>query len=217
MGPAHRELQGIGPPLLPRSPKYLFTPLSFGVSILTVMRGVKLYLLMVILLAVGAVLGVTLTSGRLGRPKVEDKPIAPTKADMGLEGIHLTEVKGGKKQWEVKARSAQYFKDRSLAVLTGVEAIIFTKDGRTFSIKGDEAQLSTDTQDIELKGNVVATGSDGSRLTTDHLKYSREGGKISTDARVVMTTPQFRLEGKGLVIDLENEKFYLLEGVQAVR
>ncbi len=202
---------------MPNSPKYLFTPLFISVSILTVMRRIKLYLLMVILLTVGAVLGVVFTSGRLERPKVQDKPVAPTNADMGLEGIYLTEVKGGKKQWEVKARSAQYFKDKSLAVLTKVEATIFTRDGKIFSIKGDEARLSTDTQDMELKGNVVATGSDGSRLTTDRLKYSRKDSKISTDAKVVMTTPQFRLEGKGLVIDLESEKFYLLEGVQAVR
>lgn len=150
------------------------------------------------------------------KPLAKSIPSVVSKADMGLKDVRFTEVKGGANQWEIRAREAQYFQEGNLALLEKVEATIFGRDGRRFSIKGDSARLDIASKDVEVKGNVVASSSDGYEIRTTSLKYSQTRHEVFTDDKIMVQSPRFKLEGKGMVFNIDSQKLRLLGGVKAV-
>lgn len=179
------------------------------------MKRVKLSLLalMIVILVVSALM--VARQSRLLRPLKPVKSLPASSADIGLKEVRFTEVKAGNRQWEIKAKSAQYFKDKNLAILTEVEAIFFAKGGQRFAIRGDSARLNTESKEVQIEGNIVAKSSDGYELRTNSIKYNQENRRISTADEVAISSPSFKLSGKGMTIDLDGEKFYLSGGVQA--
>ena len=179
------------------------------------MKRVKLSVLGLMIIILGVASFLVVRQGKLLRPLKPVKPLSASSADMGLKEVRLTEVKAGNRQWEIKAKSAQYFKDKNLALLTEVEAVFFAKDGRQFSVRGDSARFNTDTKEVQIEGNIVAKSSEGYELRTNSVKYSQDSHRISTSDEVAISSSTLALSGKGMVIDLDGEKFYLLGGVQA--
>lgn len=179
------------------------------------MKRVKLSVLGLMIIILGVASFFVVRQGKLLRPLKPAKSLSASSADMGLKEVRLTEVKAGNRQWEIKAKSAQYFKDKNLALLTEVEAVFFAKDGRQFSVRGDSARFNTDTKEVQIEGNIVAKSSDGYELRTNSVKYSQDSHRISTSDEVAISSSTLALSGKGMVIDLDGEKFYLSGGVQA--
>jgi LPS export ABC transporter protein LptC len=179
------------------------------------MNRLKIALISVMVLLVAS--GGVLVAQWLRSAKAPVKPLSflPNKADMGLKQIHLTEVKAGDRQWDLEAKSAQYFQEENLALLKDIKARIFSRDGRQFDITGDSARLDLKSRDVEVRGNIIAKSSDGYELRTESLKFIQASRKIITDSPVVVKSPQFKLEGVGLVIDLDRRSFRLLKQVEA--
>ena len=137
-------------------------------------------------------------------------------ADMQLHKIHYTSTnEQGEKEWELDATTANYFKDKKLAEFHDVSIIFYSKKGKTFTLRGDTGSLNTETKDVYLSGNVVGTSSDGYQFRTETLTYKANKHRAKTDRKVVLEGPQFNLEGRGMVMDLEKEKVFLLKDVRA--
>ena len=168
--------------------------------------------LMILLMASGGLF----VAQRLRSAKPRGKPLSflSTRADMGLKQIHLTEVKAGDRQWEIEAKSAQYFQEENLALLKEIKARIFSRDGRQFNIRGDRARINLQTSDVEIEGNIIAKSSDGYELRTESLKFIQASRKIMTKSPVVIKSPRFKLVGLGMIIDLDSQSFRLLNRVE---
>ena len=147
---------------------------------------------------------------------VPEIPEKAGDADMHLDKIHYTSTNDqGVKEWELKASTANYFKDNNVAEFEDVDVIFYSEEERTFTVRGDTGILNTETKDIELSGNVIGTSSDGYRFQTEFLAYEAEKQQATTDKKVLLESPQFNLEGWGMVMDLEKEKVFLLNDVRA--
>jgi LPS export ABC transporter protein LptC len=129
-----------------------------------------------------------------------------TKADLVIKNVHYINTNCGKKEWELKADSGQYFKDQELAIFKDVSVKIFFKSGEHIMLVGDEGEIATNTGDVEIRKNVVLNSGDLYHFETDSLKYDlkkRSGYGM-------------KLKGIGICIDIDREKFFVLNNVSTI-
>jgi len=67
-----------------------------------------------------------------------------------------------------------------------------------------------------VSGNVIVLTEEGYHVQADSFKYNAEERKIFTNDRVHLSGKELVMTGKGMVVDLETEKLYILEGVKAL-
>ena len=181
------------------------------------MRRVKITLLISILLISGVVI-VSIWANLQGRKRAEEKEKPPEVttegADTRLEKIHLVEDKHGRKTWELEAKSIQQHQDQNMMVLEDIKVIYYTNDGRLFTITGQQGKVYQDSKDIELKGDVVVTSSDGYRMRTQSVAYRNKEKTASTEDAVELEGDQIQMTGNGMIVDMEGKWFRLLRGVR---
>jgi len=142
--------------------------------------------------------------------------IMSEKIDLQVKDVHYTEVGDPDSIWEINADTARYAKKERLVFFDNIRVKLFMSDGRTFVMTGKTGRLHTDTNDMEVSGNVEVTSAKGDRFTTDHLNYSSSDKRVYTDKRVTMKNPQIEIRGIGMTLSMENEKVTLLSRVNAV-
>ncbi len=177
-------------------------------------KNLKFILAIIILAGLGLVGGMV---WRILAPSSQSHPPrapAPGPADLKLDRIKYTETKEGKKEWELEAASALYFKEKGTVVLNKVRATFFGKNQETYVLVGEKGMLNTVTKSIEVYEGVKIDTSDGYQVRTGSLKYRSESRELSTPDRVVMSGPQLQVEGVGLVLDLNKERVRILDQVQ---
>lgn len=139
-----------------------------------------------------------------------------SNADIRIEKARYVETKDGKKEWELEADSAQYFKSDNLIIFDNVKVTFYSKGGMSYTIKGKQGRLRNDTKDIDISGAVTAASADGYQLKTDTLQYREAVKQISTRDKVVFTGPNMKIEGEGFLADMVTERASVLANVRTV-
>ncbi len=181
------------------------------------MKRTKLVILLSIVLIGGVVLAAVwfnlqVKKGAEGKEQVPKVATGDTK--MQLEKVRFVEDKEGRKTWELEAQSVQQYEDQNLLVLKDVKVTVYTKEGRSFVISGNEAKFYQNSKNAELKGNVVVTSNDGYRLRTQSVSYNHQERKVTTFDRVEIDGDQIQVQGKGLMVDMEARMFKILGQVK---
>jgi len=159
------------------------------------------------------ILNLSLPRGRIPESEL---PANAKNADMQFQKIHYTSTnEQGIKEWELTAITANYFRGKKLAEFEKVDVTFYYKQGRVFTLRGDIGRLNMETKDITLTGNVIGTSNDGYRFQTQSLLYNAQKRQAETDDKAILEGPQFNLEGKGMIVDIEKEKVFLLSDVHA--
>jgi len=146
--------------------------------------------------------------------KAEPPEISHDRADMHMEKIRLVEDKQGRKTWELEAKTIQQYQDENVMVLEEVKVTFYGKDGRSFVLSGKQGKVYQNSKDIELKGDVLLTSSDGYWLKTQSVAYHHQKKKATTSDSVEIEGEQIRLEGKGMEVDMEAQTFKILHQVK---
>jgi LPS export ABC transporter protein LptC len=136
-------------------------------------------------------------------------------ADLSLEEIHYVETKGDKKEWELMAKSGQHFRQEDYTTLQDLTVTFYADKGRIITLKGDEGSMKG-RKEIEVRGNVVITSSDGYRVTTNSLRYEEEKQRIFTEDPLTLEGKGLQVKGVGVVVDLTTQKLFILRKVQTV-
>lgn len=148
---------------------------------------------------------------REGLQEEEKLPKISTEgADVRLEKIRLVEDKHGQKTWELEARAIQQYQDQNVMVLEDVKVTLYTKEGKSFILSGNQAKVYQDSKNMELVGDVVLTSSDGYRLRTHSVSYRHSEKKVVTPDPVEIEGDQIHLVGRGMLVDLEAKTFKIL-------
>jgi LPS export ABC transporter protein LptC len=145
----------------------------------------------------------------------EVKKDANTAADLTLEDIHYVETKGKKKEWELRAKSGQHFREVDYTTLEDLAVTFYAEGGRTITLKGKKGSMK-EKKEIKVWGDVVITSSDGYRVDTNSLRYDREKQQITTEDPVTLEGKGVQVKGVGLVVDLKTKKISILRKVQTV-
>lgn len=90
----------------------------------------------------------------------------------------------------------------------GVEVDFFDEEGRKSTVVADYGMLYSDTNLIDLQGNVVITSHDGKILETPQLYWDRSNKWIFTEAKFKYTNPEDGtiMDGEGM--DFNNDFTY---------
>ena len=181
------------------------------------MRRARLVILFAIVLISGSIVAVSwfnLQGRKVSQLKDEEPKVTAEDTKMNLEKVHFVEDKGGKKTWELEAQSVQQYEDQNLLVLKDVKVTVYTKEGRSFIISGKEGKVHQDSKNAELSGNVIVTSSDGYRLRTQSVAYDHQTKKVTTPDFVELEGDQIRVQGRGMVVDMEARAFKILSQVK---
>jgi LPS export ABC transporter protein LptC len=144
----------------------------------------------------------------------EMKQVAET-ADLTLEEIHYVETKGDKKEWELRAKSGQHFRKDDYTTLEDLTVTFYADEGRIITLRGDKGSMKG-RKEIEVRGDVVITSSDGYRVSTNSLRYDDEKQQIFTEDPVMFKGKRLQVKGVGAVVDLKTKKLSILREVQTV-
>jgi len=164
----------------------------------------------------GSLAGVAIMTWRTMAPPIEKKATAkePTSsADLKLDRVHYTETREGVKEWELEAASAQYFKEENTVLLDKVKATFFGKEGQTYTLVGEKGRSNTTTKAIQIFDGIRLESSDGYQMHTQSLNYQPQKREFHTPDAVEIMGPQLRVEGIGLIVDLDRQQLKVLREV----
>ena len=164
-------------------------------------KKLSIFLLIVILLAVGMIVSVF-----IGYRQVSNAPellLSSIKegANLSLGKIRQTATRDGKKEWSLEADSANYMEAENKVDLKNLSVIYFLKDNREVYLEADRGILQTETNDIEFSGNVVIRN-EGYQMKTEHLNY--EHGQ-----RIIICDQSIRIWGQGAELTAASAKYDL--------
>jgi len=173
-------------------------------------RLIRWLLFLVMAGAVTAIfLGLRVHSATESLPAVAAQ-LASEDGNLTLNNFEYRDVNKGHARWTVWAAKATYFEDRKESVLVQVRAVFFLKNGGQVELLGDKGVLHTDTNNMEISGNVVVTYGKDYKLTTDRLLYDRDKEIIYTDAQLVLEGQGFTTKGQGMRLEIAKKSVSIL-------
>lgn len=141
----------------------------------------------------------------------------PENVDLGLDRVHYSQNEDGIESWVLDAdRAAYQRKDEELA-LTGVELTFFNAgifgDLTLTAVGGVMYQRQ---KLIDLRGDVQIVTASGEQYRSDTLRYNYASRMATTDDLVSMQSPQLKITGKGMALDLMQGTLKIRENVYAL-
>ncbi|MEW6409126.1 MAG: LPS export ABC transporter periplasmic protein LptC [Nitrospirota bacterium] len=157
----------------------------------------------------------------LSRKKETTIPVIPSKgeADIVMEDFSIpeTESKGGGLKWELKAKKAEVYKPENKTILYDLEARFTMEDGKKMTLIADAGVFNTATKDMivqKKEKDVKVISENGYVLTTTTLRWVEAERRIMTDEPVLLTGSKLRVEGKGLLFNVDNQIAEVLRDVK---
>ena len=136
-----------------------------------------------------------------------EPPITVTASDSAnqvLFGFRTTITIDGIRRVHLEADTAYFYQRVQHAELIGVHVEFFSLTGaHTSTITSIDGTYDWRTQNMEARGDVVATTPDGRRLTTDTLSYDHQKNEIYGPTAFVFDSPDRHLEGDAFTSDPE--------------
>ena len=177
-------------------------------------KKLSIFLLIVILLAVG-----TIVSIFIGYRQVSNAPerlLASIKegANLSLGKIRQTATRDGRTEWRLEADSANYREAENKVDLINLSVIYFLEDHREVYLEADRGILITDTNDIEFIGNVMIRN-EAYQMKTEHLNYEHGRRIITCDKSIRIWGQDGELTAASAKYDLKADKITLMGNVVA--
>lgn len=147
----------------------------------------------------------------------EEEPIIQAEADLVLQEVDYTETREGRRQWNLKADSAAYDQETGETLAQNVRMTFFDKaEQDQFFLTANEGRMEEKTGQIEVWGQVVIQSRSGEELRTERLAYDSRQEVASTDQPVDIRMSGKRVNGVGMIYDLNQDRIQLNKQVRAL-
>jgi LPS export ABC transporter protein LptC len=134
----------------------------------------------------------------------------PKGIDVTLDDIDYTHIEDGKSRWRLVSNQVERRADSGILGLAEPELNFFDEQGEPVgSIHAIQGEISSDYQSVRLNGDVVVEHIGDYTLQTESLDYDHAAQKLTTDAHVLMVANGMRLEGKGMILSLQEKRLQL--------
>ncbi|MFH1823953.1 MAG: LPS export ABC transporter periplasmic protein LptC [Candidatus Firestonebacteria bacterium] len=143
-----------------------------------------------------------------------EKPLVRSNVPKNLiamKGFNLIQTINGAKKIEVDADEAQVYLKEKLMKFYNVQTKYFDKGKEISNLRSNEGTIYTDTNNMEVSGQVVLTTQANTTLETEKLKWSEKNNKLFTDEHVKITRGDNVMTGIGLESDLMLENVVMKE------
>jgi LPS export ABC transporter protein LptC len=166
------------------------------------MRNLARGILAIVVLFVVLVAVTLIARSRTSRMEAVDASPAST-ADLRIKEVDLEEETRGVR-WRLKAEQALMYEKEGRTNLRNLAVQVFQKD-RSWTIVGQEGDLHQHTKNVEVRGGVVLTSSDGMRLETTVMRWDAVHKRMWTDAPVTLSRDGSVVKGTGLHVLMDEE------------
>jgi LPS export ABC transporter protein LptC len=176
-------------------------------------KKIKIFLLATMFITLGGVIAYYIVFKQDSKaPELIPESVEPD-ATLSIGKIRQTATRKGKKEWSLEARSAHYVDKTGQMVLKDLVVTFFLNDKSEIILAADQGMLITDSNDIEVSGNVVVKNKEY-RLLTESLSYAHDKRVLYSNAPVKITGTSARLAADSISLDLNNKKLTLEGGVE---
>lgn len=130
--------------------------------------------------------------------------------DQEVRNFVLTETDKGDPVWKLYARYAAMYDARNSIVARGVRVDFFDAQGKkTSELSAREGEIDQMSRDMTARGNVVIQTTEGTRMSTEELRFLNRTQKVRSDREVRFERAGNVLTGVGFESDpgLEHYKF----------
>lgn len=127
-----------------------------------------------------------------------------SKANISIDNVHQIATRDGKKEWSLDAASAQFMEQNNQAIFKKLSVIFFLEDGGKIYLTADNGVLNTDSNDMEVAGNVVMKN-ENYLLKTDNLYYTHGRRFIFSNVPVAIFGNSFDLTAAAMSFDLNTQ------------
>jgi LPS export ABC transporter protein LptC len=153
-------------------------------------------------------------------PQQREPSTTAKQSPLILQNIVLTDTdRRGKNQlWEIKAKRAEYSRDRSSAVIRDVQAVFFQNGRKVMTVKAPRGEVRTVAREIFLFDGVRALLTENATtLTASSIQWSPEKDFLECTGPVELDQPKQKIHatGKRLEGKLSANIFSLLGDVEA--
>jgi LPS export ABC transporter protein LptC len=136
--------------------------------------------------------------------------------DQEVSDFVLTETDGGQIQWKMFARSAAIYSARNIVIARGVRVDFFDeKAQRSSELTAQEGEIHQMSRDMVARGNVVLQTAEGTRMSTQQLRFLNRQQRILSDQFVRVERAGDVLTGYGFESDPNLRHFEFKRRVQA--
>ncbi len=141
-------------------------------------------------------------------------PMAPeaTTATLAIQNFRHSATQDGQYKWSIEARTANLYSKENIAELTNLSATFFLNADQAISLKADKGILHTNTNNMELTGNIVVRFFDDV-LTTQSLNYRHKSHIINSHTPVTITGRTFSLSANSMSYNLSTDILKCADGV----
>jgi LPS export ABC transporter protein LptC len=149
----------------------------------------------VLALALAVTVVVIVTTRRRAEPPAPE-PVARIDPAAVIEssGAHLFQVKGERETVRIEAETQLSYPDGSTRLLN--VKVTSIRQGKTFVAIGEEARVGENQTNLDMKGNVRLTASDGLEVTANSATYNQGEGIVKAPGPVTFDTG--RMSGSGV-------------------
>lgn len=156
--------------------------------------------------------------GGCGRERDTRTATSPRELpDQEVSDFVVSETDAGAVEWKLYARRASMFNAKALVLAQGVRVDFFDEQGaRSSTLTADEGELHQVRRDMVARGNVVLQTTEGTRMSTEELKFDNASQKIRSERFVRFERAGNVLTGVGFESDPNLEHYEFKRQVRAV-
>ena len=176
----------------------------------TYRKKLQFFLISLIFLAFGVVLIIFLQYRHVLEKNDITFSFGQNKANISIGKAHQTATRNGRKEWSLDAASADYMDKDSQAIFKDLSVTFYLKDETMVYITASQGILKTDSNDMEIYGNVVVKNKDY-KLKCENLYYKHDKRIIFSKVPVNITGYSFELVADSMSLNLNTNKA-LFEG-----
>ena len=173
-------------------------------------KKLKFFLISLIFLTFGVILLVFLQYRHVLLKNDSPFSLGQSTANISIGKAHQTATRNGIKEWSLDAASADYMDKNKKAVFKDLSITFYLKDNTMVYITANQGILKTDSNDMEIYGNVVVKNKDY-KLKCENLYYKHDKRIIFSKTPVNLTGDSFELVADSMSLDLNTDKA-LFEG-----
>jgi len=137
-------------------------------------------------------------------------------SSLQFQQFHRIEVKDGKVIWEVKAKEAKYLVSEGVTHINDSLLSFYKSDGTKIAITSKAARLYAEELGVrkaELEGDVLVRIGEQFEVRSDLAIYDSEKNTILMPEMLAIQGEGFKIEGKNLVVDVEDQHLEIQENV----
>lgn len=137
--------------------------------------------------------------------------------DMLVKNFISSCYQEGELSWKLYSRESAYYYDEGRSIARDITLHYYEKDKISTTVEADTAEISIDSSDIDLIGNVKMISKSGNRLITEEITWNNAKKLLETDEDVkIIKENGDIIKGTGLKANYDLEYYEIKSNVMAI-